>query len=125
MIIDVSPNTLVHRIGGAHIENLRLSELDLKASPPGISVLLFESAEDASERMKLAFKFSKKWKRTASRVSTAVAADIAAAGFQVIDCPTHALPNHGRIIHTEGISGFTDENLARLIAAFAPMEEYP
>jgi hypothetical protein len=59
--------------------------------------------------MRREFGDSKKWKRRGRIVATATAADISAAGFAVIEFPTHTLPNHGRIIHADGIEGFTDE----------------
>jgi len=41
-----------------------------------------------------------------------------AVGFDVIPAPSRRLPNHHRRIHPQGAAGFTDENLARLAAAF-------
>jgi hypothetical protein len=40
------------------------------------------------------------------------------AGFDVLPNPTKKLPNHYRLIHAEGVVGFTDANLARLSAVF-------
>jgi hypothetical protein len=43
---------------------------------------------------------------------------IRSAGFDIFPNPTKRLPHHYRLIHPEGIAGFTDENLARLSAVF-------
>ena len=72
--------------------------------------------------MRREFGDSKKWKRKGRIVATASAAGISATGFAVIEFPTHTLPNHGRIIHTDGIDGFTDENLQRLSEIFTTTE---
>ena len=122
MIIPVSPDSLVHRIGGGRVEDLIPNALDRAAVPPGLSVLLYEGAEDASRRMLREFGESKKWKRKGRIVATTTAAGITAAGFTVIEFPTHTLPNHGRIIHSDGIEGFTEENLRRLSEAFITRE---
>ena len=120
----VEPEALVHRIGGATLDRLRPNAIDRLAIPPGISVLLYEPAEEASQRMKLEYGDSKKWKKLAGIVATSTAARIAATGFSVIEAPTHTFPNHGRIIHPEGIAAFTGDNLERLSEAFATAEEF-
>lgn len=46
-------------------------------------------------------------------------AKIREAGFEVIEDSSKHFPNHGRLIHpTEGVAGFTDDNLKRLSQAF-------
>jgi hypothetical protein len=40
------------------------------------------------------------------------------AGFNVLPNPTKKLPQHYRLIHPEGVAGFTDANLLRLSAVF-------
>jgi hypothetical protein len=37
---DDAPDTLVHRVGGGSVDNLRLSLIEEALTPPGISVLL-------------------------------------------------------------------------------------
>ena len=44
---------------------------------------------------------------------------IRATGFDVIPDPTRKFPNHGRIVHPDGVTGFTDENLRGLAAVFS------
>jgi hypothetical protein len=44
--------------------------------------------------------------------------NICQAGFDVLPNPTKKLPNHYRLIHPEGVTGFHDVNLARLSAVF-------
>ena len=57
---------------------------------------------------------------TAARtVGTIADAAIRAVGFDVIPDPTTRFPTHHRLIHPDGVAGFTDANLARLAAAFA------
>ena len=118
MIIPVPEETVVHRIGGASVENLRLGDLDRSAFPPGISVLLGGSPEEAADRIRRAFKNSKKWQRLSKRIASSTAGEIFGFGFSVIECATHKLPNHGRIIHPAGIDGFEDSNLIALSRAF-------
>jgi hypothetical protein len=43
---------------------------------------------------------------------------IRVAGFDIIPNPTRKLPNHHRIIHPDGVAGFTDENLERSSQVF-------
>ena len=40
------------------------------------------------------------------------------AGFDVLPNPTKKLPNHYPLIHSEGVAGFHEVNLARLSAVF-------
>jgi hypothetical protein len=54
----------------------------------------------------------------AKTVGSSTTEAIRSAGFDVIPNRTKRLPNHHRIVHPEGASGFTDENLARLSEAF-------
>lgn len=54
----------------------------------------------------------------ANTVGSLTAEAIRGAGFDLIANPTRRLPNHHRIIHPQGASGFTDANLARLAEAF-------
>jgi pyridoxal/pyridoxine/pyridoxamine kinase len=65
--------------------------------------------------MRTVYPRSKKW-QAAGSVSSATVAAVQAAGFDVIADPTPNFPNHARLIHPLGASGFTDENLAALAA---------
>src|SRR5262245_19289454 len=115
---DVAPETVIHRIGGGSRSNLDLSPVDRQQTPPGISVLLGGTPQEAAAQMRQAFPGSRKWQRTAHTVGTTTAAAIRQAGFEVVPDPTSRFPNHARLIHPNGEAGFTDENLALLAQAF-------
>lgn len=114
----MSNDVIVHRVGGAEGENLRLGPLDSAAVPPGISVLLDGTPQEAGAVMRRAFG-SKKWHAKSSVVATATAAGIRSVVFELIFMPTNRLPNHARIIHPLGVLGFTDENLTALASMFS------
>jgi hypothetical protein len=115
---DIAPGSAVHRVGGGQVGNLRPSPLDQQENPPGISVLLGGTPQEAAARMRQAFPKSRKWQQGSHTVGTATAAAIRAAGFEVLPDPTSRFPNHGRLIHPAGLAGFTDENLEGLSQAF-------
>jgi hypothetical protein len=119
---DLSPDTVVHRVGGGGLENLRLSPLDSQLKPPGISVLLGGSPQDAAQQMRQAFSKSKKWREASKTVGTITAAALRQAGFDIIPDPTDRFPNHARLVHPEGVDGFTDANLDALTQAFQNTE---
>jgi hypothetical protein len=115
------PGTVVHRIGGGAVANLRLKAREEALTPPGISVLLGGTAVQAAEQMRQAFPDPIKFARLhqlAEVVGSASAAAIRAAGFEVIPDPSAKFPNHARIIHPEGVAGFSDANLERLFKGF-------
>ena len=56
MIIPLPDDAVVHRIGGADVPNLRLSPLDAAQTPPGISVLIGGTPQDAAAQIRGAFK---------------------------------------------------------------------
>ncbi len=113
----LADDVIVHRVGGAGLANLRLSPADLTAVPPGLSVLLGGTAQDAAAQMRAVFG-TRKWQRLASQVGTTTLAAIRAAGFDVTPVATSNLLNHGRIVHPAGAAGFTDANLAVLAVVF-------
>ena len=115
---DITPDTVVHRVGGGSVANLRLSPLDAQQTPPGISVLLHGTPQEAAAQMRRAFPGSRKWRATAHTVGTTTAAAIREAGFDVVPDPTTRFPNHGRLIHPQGVVGFTDEHMVTLAATF-------
>jgi hypothetical protein len=108
---------VVHRVGGA-AGNLRLSAADLTCNPPGLSVLVGGTPQDAAADMRRVFRHSRKWRATAGTVGSASVAAIRAAGFEVIPDPTPRFSNHARIVHPDGEAGFTAANVARLALAF-------
>lgn len=121
---EIAPETRVHRLGGGSVPNLRLSVLDQKLTPPGISVLLGGTPKEATDQMRQAFPNSRKWRETALTVGTTTAMAVRMAGFQLIPDPTGRFPNHARLIHPRGIEGFRDENLENLAQAFRDTEGY-
>ena len=116
---DISPETAVHRVGGGSVVNLRLSPLDQKQTPPGISVLLGGTPREAATQMRQAFPNSRKWLEAAGTVGTTTAAALRQTGFEVVPDPTSRFPNHARLIHTGGVTGFSDTNLAALAQTFS------
>ena len=115
---DIAPETIVHRVGGGTVENLRLSSLEQKLTPPGISVLLGGTPQEAAAQMRNAFPRSRKWRETAHTVGTTTVAAVRRAGFEIVPDPTARFPNHARFIHPDGAGGFMDANLERLAQTF-------
>jgi hypothetical protein len=95
-----------------------LSLLDAQQTPPGISVLLHGTPQEAATQMRRAFPGSRKWRETAQTVGTTTAAAIREAGFDVVPDPTTRFPNHARLMHPQGVAGFIDEHLVTLAATF-------
>ena len=118
--MDVSEvNQPCHRIGGVSTENLRIRLFEEELTPPGISVLIGGSPEQAASDMRRVFGPRSSMGKRAKVVGTAEIVEIRAAGFDVIEDPSRHFPNHGRLIHpAEGAAGFTDENLSRLAKVF-------
>jgi hypothetical protein len=111
------PGTVVHRIGGRAIANLRLKPRERALTPPGISVLIGGTPQEAADQMRQAFPRAQGLHQAARTVGSAVVDAIRQAGFDVIAVPTGNLPNHGRIIHPLGAAGFIDEALEELSRA--------
>src|SRR5262245_34385224 len=117
----VPPATVVHRIGGGSVANLRLKPREEGLTPPGISVLLGGTPEEAAEQMRQAFPDPKKYARihaASGTVGSAAVASITAAGFAVIADPSAKFPNHARLTHPDGVAGFSDANLQKLSKVF-------
>jgi hypothetical protein len=115
--IPVADDAVIHRIGGAGVPNLRLKPAERGLSPPGFSISIGGTADEAAAEIRALFPTSRKWALTAGTVASATAGAIRAAGFDVVRAPSAAQPDHGRIIHPAGVAGFTDANLTRLAAA--------
>jgi anthranilate phosphoribosyltransferase len=114
----IAADVVLHRVGGGSVSNLRLSPLDLQQTPPGLSVLLNGTPQEAATQMRRAFPGSRKWRQTAGTVASATAAAVRQAGFDVVADPTTRFPNHALLIHPTGAAGFTDANLATLARTF-------
>ncbi|MGP0062911.1 MAG: hypothetical protein ACLQGP_04815 [Isosphaeraceae bacterium] len=108
----------LHRIGGGSLENLRIKPQEARMNPPGISLLKSPTPSEAANLMRRAFPEASGLCQAAKIVGSASIEGIRSAGFQGIPNPTKKLPNHHRLIHPSGVSGFTDENLKRLSEAF-------
>lgn len=115
---EIAPETVVHRVGGGSVANLRLSPLDAQQTPPGISVLLGGTPQEAAAQIRRAFPGSRKWREAAQTVGTTTAAAIRKVGFGIVPDLTLRFPNHARLIHPQGVESFTDEHLATLAATF-------
>jgi hypothetical protein len=113
----------IHRIGGGDVENLRMKPAEMKLNPPGISVLKGGLPSDAARQVKEAFPNATRLQELATTVGSATEEAIRGAGFDVIPDPTAKFPNHHRLIHPEGVAGFSDENLSQLSLAFTDSAE--
>ncbi|MBI1916949.1 MAG: hypothetical protein HYS12_19750 [Planctomycetes bacterium] len=108
----------IHRIGGGTVENLRLKPAETALNPPGISVLKHPEPGDAAAQMRAAFPKAAGLHEAAKTVGSTSEELIRSAGFDIIPNSTKRLPNHYRIIHPDGVAGFTDENLEKLAQVF-------
>jgi hypothetical protein len=107
-----------HRIGGASVENLRLKPREATLEPPGISVIKAPTPDAAVQEVRTGLPRARNLHEQSKVVGSGSGDAICAAGFEVIPAPSTALPNHHRIVHPEGVAGFSDTNLARLSEAF-------
>ena len=108
----------IHRIGGSKIENLRLKPREVALKPPGISVLKAPTPAEAAHQMRSEFAEIGELVEASKVVGSTTEQLIRDAEFDIIHVPSKRLPNHYRITHSLGAVGFTDDNLARLAAAF-------
>ena len=115
---NLAPNTAVHRIGGGEVGNLGLKPKERTLSPPGISILLNGTPESAAQQMRDAFPNATRLSAAAETVGSTTIGAIQNAGFDVISAPTRHFPNHARLIHKDGVAGFSEENLERLATVF-------
>jgi hypothetical protein len=113
----MAPDTVVHRLGSATATGFTPSPAELALNPPGVSVLLGGTADEAMASMRAVYPRSRKW-QAAGAVSSATVAAVQAAGFDVVEDPTANFSNHARLVHPLGAAGFTDENLTALAAVF-------
>jgi len=108
----------VHRLGGGSLDNLRLKSKEMDLVPPGISVFVGGSPEGAVEQVRLAFPHATRLLEAAETAGTATVARLREAGFDVISQPTRHFPNHARLVHPDGLRGFSEANLDKLVRAF-------
>jgi RHS repeat-associated protein len=114
---------IVHRIGGSSVENLRLKPQEAKLDPPGFSVLTGGTPQEAADQMRRAFPRATGLHEASKTVGSATVQGIRDAGFGVFPNATDKFPNHARVIHPDGLEGFTDENLSRLSKSLADTTE--
>lgn len=108
----------IHRIGGGTVENLRLKPAEEKLTPPGISVLKFDTPGEAATAVRAAFPKAQGLHEAAKTVGSTTEESIRDAGFALIPDQTNRFPMHHRIVHPDGVSGFDDANLAKLAKVF-------
>jgi hypothetical protein len=111
-------DVVVHRLGGGGVENLQLKPREATLNPPGISVLLGGSPDQARWQVRRAFPNAARLLEAARTIGTTTVAAIRRAGFDVISDPTRHFPNHARIVHWNAAGGFSDANLRELSRAF-------
>ncbi len=109
----------LHRIGGGDLDNLRLKPRETYLNPPGISVLKAATPGEAAKQMRAAFPKAKKLHEAVKTVGATTEDLIRKAGFDLIHVPSQVFPNHYRIIHPDGVAGFSDANLAKLAQVFS------
>jgi hypothetical protein len=114
---EIRPESLVHRIGGSGLHNLRLKLPEIELHPPGIC----ETSEEAAYQVRRAFPHATRLLAASQTIASATVEAVRYAGFDVISDPTRRFVNHARIIHPDGLAGFADESLKRLSAAFRDM----
>jgi hypothetical protein len=108
--------TPVHRVGGGSVVNLKLKPREATLNPPGISMLQCGTPQEAAEAMRR--QFPRMAPPGGTVVSSSTVEKIRAAGFDVIMDATSRFPQHVRLIHPQGVAGFTDVNLTRLAQCF-------
>lgn len=109
-------DALIHRVGGGSAANLTLKPREAILNPPGISMLLGATPQEAAVAMRR--QFPRKAPRGRTTVGSTTVGQIRAAGFDVIMDATPRFPQHARLIHPQGVAGFTDDNLKRLAQCF-------
>jgi hypothetical protein len=114
----------MHRIGGSSVDNLRLKSREATLNPPGISLLHARSPGEAARQIREAFPAADGLHAAAQVIGSTTVGNIRGVGFDVIPNPTKKLPNHYRLIHPDGVAGFSDENLTRLSAVFTETSGY-
>ena len=68
--------------------------------------------------MRVAFPSANALHAAAQVVASTTVDKIRQAGFDALPNPTRKLPQHYRLIHPNGVAGFTDVTLLRLSAVF-------
>ncbi|NVK65942.1 MAG: RHS domain-containing protein, partial [Flavobacteriales bacterium] len=120
-------DTKLYRVGGGDVGNLGFNDREIKAinrgqlDPPGISLIRANSAEEAGNIMKAAFPKATGLHQSidSGNIAETTAKKIREAGFDVIHDPTKRLGDaHARLIHPNGVDGFSDANKSNLSSKF-------
>lgn len=114
----LDPTTVIHRIGGGRVENLRLKAKETTLKPPGISVFFGRMPAFVAEQIRRTFPHATRLLEATETIGSSTVAAIRAVGFDVIADPTHHFANHARLTHPDGVDGFSDANLGRLSEVF-------
>ena len=101
------------------MEHLRLKPREATLDPPGISLLRAPAPDEAVGQMRAAFPAANALQAAAQVVASTTVDEIRQAGFDVLPNPTRKWPQHYRLVHPDGVAGFTDVNLLRLSAVFS------
>jgi hypothetical protein len=80
--------------------------------------LLTGTPQDAADQIRRTFPLAQQLHEAAKVVGSAPVEAIRQVGFDVAPVATRNLPNHGRLIHAAGVSGFTGAELTRLSQVF-------
>ncbi len=122
MTMTLADGVIVHRVGGAGLENLRLKPVEERLQPPGFSLQVGGTPFEAADRIRAVYRTSRKWAAPLDVGTTTVGA-IRAVGFDVMADPTASFPLHARLIHPLGVPGFSDAERIRLAAVFTTTED--
>ena len=100
------------------IQNGQSPAREATLNPPGISFLHAPSPGEAARQIREAFPAADGLHAAAQVIGSTTVDKIRGVGFDVTPNPTRKLPNHYRLIHPEGVAGFSDEHLTQLSAVF-------
>lgn len=77
-----------------------------------------DTPKEAADQIRKAFPRATNLQKSAECVGSTCVSKIRDAGFDLISDPTKKFPNYHRLVHPDGVNGFTPENLDRLSKAF-------
>ena len=117
-LYEIRSDSIVHRIGGSDVDNLRLKTLEENLVPPGISLFACDTPEEAAAQIRKAFPHATRLLEASRTVGSATVESLRQIGFDVIADPTKRFSNHVRLIHPNGIAGFNITHLRRLSETF-------
>ena len=101
----------LHSIGGGEVDNLKLKPKELEMDEPGISFLKNETPQAAANQMRKEFP---RMMEGVNEVGSTNADLVRQAGFEIKADATRRFPNHYKLTHPDGASGFNQANLQEL-----------